>query len=192
MKGRPRVMLTARIEMEKLQRNQRLVMIHADDGIEFSLNRPVKKGIRRPGAGNGQALFPGLSAPRRTIICLFVSEKPAFPGVRVQGGHAQAGGGDPEEFLSPWLVISITFEIASSRKGFRHGLKGDMGGNQEPPAGALRPASSRISWSEKFRPGIPCAPETESPRDGWPPCSRDPSRFREPFRLRASRPAFST
>jgi hypothetical protein len=78
-KRQPQGDIHRRVEMEKLQGDQTLVVVHADYGVVFSLHRAVKEESAGQ-AGGTPAPFPARSTAREMIFSSFPKSPPSRRG----------------------------------------------------------------------------------------------------------------
>ena len=85
------------VEVERLDRDQRLVVIHAEDRVVASRAPPWNIGIGGQRAGAVDAL--GARAPRppgAMIVDLLAADRAALAGMRVEAGDGKPRRGDAE------------------------------------------------------------------------------------------------
>ncbi len=70
--------------MEKLERDERLVVVHADDGVIVSRRGVIKKGVRRKRARDAQALCACLFQCRSDERFLFAAKKALLARVGIE------------------------------------------------------------------------------------------------------------
>ncbi len=88
-------------EMQRLDRDQRLVVIHAQRSIVIGAGRGVEHGVGGVGAAHSPAFCSECGNGRRDDLHLLGAKAPAFARMRVEPGNGQAGLGDPEVALKP-------------------------------------------------------------------------------------------
>ena len=78
----PSVTLTPPLEVERLQRDQRLVVVHAEHGVVARARRGMEQRVGRQRAARVDALAPQLRDRRRDDLDLLAAERAAFAGMR--------------------------------------------------------------------------------------------------------------
>ena len=68
----------------QFERNQSLIMIHADNGVVITLDRVVKQAVRRKRAPCLNSLALGRLNRGRDDIFFFIAENPLFAAVRIE------------------------------------------------------------------------------------------------------------
>ena len=87
------------LEMERLQRDQRLVVIHAQCRVILRAGGGVEHRIGREGTGHEPSLGAQRGDRRLDDFDLLAPDHPAFTGVRIERRHREARPLDPEILL---------------------------------------------------------------------------------------------
>ena len=86
----------AAVEVEGLDRDQRLVVVHADRGVVAGARRGVEERVGGVRAGEGEAFGAEAGDDRCDDLELLAAHGAAFAGVGVEAGDGDAGGGEAE------------------------------------------------------------------------------------------------
>jgi hypothetical protein len=78
------------IKMQELERDQPLVVVHADDSIVAALGGKPEKGVSTVRTTGIDPFVPSCLDGRDNELCLFIAEQTAFSGMRVEGKDRQA------------------------------------------------------------------------------------------------------
>ena len=81
------VRFTASVKVQQLERDQSLIMVEGHHRIIAPPGRPVKKGVRRVGSRNPEALLGRPEDRRGDNVCLLGSESPSLAGMGIEAGH---------------------------------------------------------------------------------------------------------
>ena len=138
MNGRPSVTLTAAVEIERLDRDQRLVVVHAQRRVIAAPRGGVKHRIGRERAARLDAFAAQRGDGRRDDLDILASERAAFAGMRVEPGDRDDRPGDPE--------------IADQR-GMRHAPGMDDRGRRQFFDGRAQRQMDRHRHDAQLRPG---------------------------------------
>src|SRR5690606_33133512 len=82
--------IDAAVKINGFQRDQRLIMIHAEDGVILRPRRRMKQAVCGEGAGDLDALRGKFLNHRADDLDLFAPDGAAFAGMRVEAGNRQA------------------------------------------------------------------------------------------------------
>jgi len=81
----------ASFEIEQLQRDVALVVVHADDGVEFfAADGQVKDGVGREGSFHGHSLLLRPLDRGPYLLDFFIAENTVLAGVGIQARHRNA------------------------------------------------------------------------------------------------------
>ena len=96
MNGRPSVTLTAAVEIERLDRDQRLVVIHAQRRVIAAPRLGVEHRVGGERAARVDAGGAQLGDRRRDDLDILAAERAGFAGMRVEPGDRDDRRGDAE------------------------------------------------------------------------------------------------
>ena len=171
-KGSPSVTLTPSVEGERLDRDERLVVIHGHSHVVGLARRGVEQGVGGIGAGHVEALAPGRRDGGHDDVDLLAAHGAVFSGMGIEAGDGDARPRHAEiarkvarrdlerlddaslveraitSFSGIWMVTGTTF--SSGRREHHHRV------------GGIEPGER----GEKF--GV--ARESRSPRGSGSPC----------------------
>ena len=99
MNGNPERDVDGVLECDGLDRDQRLVVIHADRAVIGFARGGVEHGVRRQRAANRDALGAQGFDGRRDDVEIFGAERAVFAGMRVEAGDDEARMGEAETGL---------------------------------------------------------------------------------------------
>ena len=96
MNGNPERDVDGVLEGDRLDRDQRLVVIHADRAVIGLARGGVEQGVRRQRAANRDALGAQGFDGRRDDVEIFGAERAVLAGMRVEAGDDEARMGEAE------------------------------------------------------------------------------------------------
>ena len=86
----------AAVEGQRLERDQRLVVVHGDGGVVGAARLGVEQGVGGMRTGHGQTLGGKLGHGGSDHVHLLAADQAAFAGVRIEPRHGDARPGDAE------------------------------------------------------------------------------------------------
>ncbi len=110
----------ALIEAERLQRDQRLVVIHGDDGVIAAPRRGVKQRVGRVRPRHRQTFGTQVGDGRRDRLDLLAAHGAFLAGVRVEPSDGDARGGNAEVALQRRVGDARRLEDQRARDRLRH------------------------------------------------------------------------
>jgi hypothetical protein len=91
----------AAVEGQRLEGNQRLVVIHGDHGVIGGARLGVEQGVGRMRTRHGETLGGKLGDGGSDHVELLATDEAAFAGVRIEPRHGDAGRAVPKRGRAP-------------------------------------------------------------------------------------------
>ena len=121
------------VEMQQLQGNQPLVVVHADHRVAGPLNREVEQGVRAVRSARGDSLLLGRADRRRDQALFLVAEQALLAGVGIERQDRQARALQREAAAQVLGDDAQGLQDGARAEPFRNLPERQMGGHQADP-----------------------------------------------------------